>query len=118
MESIGSYWKPVFNILEDHVEVVLANAFDVRNRRGHKEKTLEDSNVKLDDALTDVFGLSGRLVVKALLDLDDFVWKAEGKLMCPNNPIGTVDIYQTVHHGSDRSGSPVLVHALHRLASS
>jgi hypothetical protein len=44
------------------------------------------------------------------------VWNAEGKLMCPNNPIGTVDIYQTVHHDSDRSGSPVLVHALHRLA--
>ena len=36
MESTGSYWKPVFNILEDHVEVVLANAFDVRNRRGHR----------------------------------------------------------------------------------
>jgi transposase len=31
MESIGSYWKPVFNILEDHVEVVLANAFGVEN---------------------------------------------------------------------------------------
>jgi transposase len=27
MESTGSYWKPVFNILEDSVEVVLANAY-------------------------------------------------------------------------------------------
>ena len=36
MESTGSYWKPVFNILEDSVEVVLANAYDVQNRRGHK----------------------------------------------------------------------------------
>src|SRR5258708_2589216 len=36
MESTGSYWKPVFNILEDSVEVVLANANDVQNRRGHK----------------------------------------------------------------------------------
>ena len=35
-ESTGSYWKPVFNILEDSVEVVLANAYDVQNRRGHK----------------------------------------------------------------------------------
>ena len=25
MESTGSYWKPVFNILENSVEVVLAN---------------------------------------------------------------------------------------------
>ena len=37
MESTGSYWKPVFNILEDSVEVVLANAYDVQNRRGHKQ---------------------------------------------------------------------------------
>lgn len=26
MESTGSYWEPVFNVLEDSVEVVLANA--------------------------------------------------------------------------------------------
>ena len=32
MESTGSYWKPVFNILEGSVEVVLANAYDVQNR--------------------------------------------------------------------------------------
>jgi hypothetical protein len=51
------------------------------------------------------------------IDLGDLVWNAEGKLMCPNNPIGTVDLYQTSHHGSDRSGSPVLVHALHPLVA-
>ena len=32
--------------------------------------------------------------------------------MCPNNPIGTVDLYLVTHHGLDQSGSPVLVHAL------
>ena len=36
MESTGSYWKPVFNLLEAHVRVILANAADVQNRRGHK----------------------------------------------------------------------------------
>ena len=36
MESTGSYWKPVFNLLETHVSVILANAADVQNRRGHK----------------------------------------------------------------------------------
>ncbi len=30
--------------------------------------------------------------------------------MCPNNPIGTVDLYLVTHHGLDQSGSPVLVH--------
>src|SRR6516165_9963235 len=36
MESTGSYWKPVFNVLEDAVKVYLANPQEVKNRRGHK----------------------------------------------------------------------------------
>jgi len=36
MESTGSYWIPVFNILEDHLVVVLANPEEVKNRKGHK----------------------------------------------------------------------------------
>jgi competence protein ComEC len=47
------------------------------------------------------------------VNLGDFTWNAEKDLMCPNNPIGTVDLYLTSHHGMDQSGSPALVHALH-----
>lgn len=36
MESTGSYWKPVFNVLEDAVRVYLANPQEVKNRKGHK----------------------------------------------------------------------------------
>jgi transposase len=36
MESTGSYWKPVFNVLEEAVKVYLANPQEVKNRRGHK----------------------------------------------------------------------------------
>jgi len=36
MESTGSYWIPVFNLLEDHFTVVLANPEEVKNRKGHK----------------------------------------------------------------------------------
>jgi transposase len=36
VESTGSYWKPVFNVLEASVTVVLANPVHVRNLRGHK----------------------------------------------------------------------------------
>jgi transposase len=36
MESTGSYWIPIFNILEDHFVVVLANPEEVKNRKGHK----------------------------------------------------------------------------------
>jgi competence protein ComEC len=46
------------------------------------------------------------------INLGDFTWNREFKLMCPNNPIGTVDLYLTSHHGLDQSGSAALVHAL------
>ena len=36
LESTGSYWKPIFNILEGHVKVTLANPQEVKARKGHK----------------------------------------------------------------------------------
>jgi transposase len=37
MESTGSYWRPIFNILDDdEMVVVLANSQHVKNLRGHK----------------------------------------------------------------------------------
>lgn len=36
MESTGIYWKPVFNILEDSFEIVLANARHIKNVPGRK----------------------------------------------------------------------------------
>ena len=35
-ESTGSYWKPVFNVLEGNVQVYLANPQEVKTRKGHK----------------------------------------------------------------------------------
>jgi beta-lactamase superfamily II metal-dependent hydrolase len=46
------------------------------------------------------------------VDLGDLLWNNESDLMCPNNPIGTVDVYLTSHHGTDPSGSEALVHGL------
>jgi len=120
MESTGSYWKPVFNILEESVQIYLANSQEVKNRKGHKtddkdgwwlahllrhamirpsfipprpirelrdlsrrrkrllgnataeknriQKVLEDANVKLGSVLSDVFGVSGQLMLDALLN--------------------------------------------------
>src|ERR1022692_3502958 len=119
MESTGSYWKPVFNILEEALTVYLANPHQVKPRKGHKtdnkdghwlahllrhamiqpsfipprpirerrdltrrrkkligagtgeknrvQKILEDANVKLGNVLSDVFGVSGQLMLDALL---------------------------------------------------
>jgi transposase len=120
MESTGSYWKPVFNILEESLTVYLANPHQVKPRKGHKtdnkdghwlahllrhamiqpsfipprpirelrdltrrrkrllgaataeknrvSKVLEDANVKLGNVLSDVFGVSGQLMLDALLE--------------------------------------------------
>lgn len=47
------------------------------------------------------------------LDLGDLTWDKELELMCPNNPIGTVDVLLVSHHGLNQSNSPALVHAVH-----
>jgi beta-lactamase superfamily II metal-dependent hydrolase len=46
------------------------------------------------------------------IDLGDLLWNKEKDLMCPNNLLGTVDLYLASHHGIDASGSPALVHGL------
>jgi competence protein ComEC len=48
-----------------------------------------------------------------MLDLGDLTWNTEHDLVCPNNLLGTVDLYLTTHHGLNLSGSPQLVHAVH-----
>jgi len=120
MESTGTYWIPIFNILEEQFAIILANPEEVKNRKGHKtdrndakhiadllrhnhirssyippkpvrqlrdltrrrvqltqdatrernrvQKLLEQSNVKIGNVLTDVFGVSGQEMILALLD--------------------------------------------------
>ena len=46
------------------------------------------------------------------IDLGDLLWNEEIELMCPSNPIGTVDLYMVTHHGLDNSGADALVHAV------
>ena len=52
-----------------------------------------------------------------MIDLGDLTWNKELGLACPDNRIGTVDVYLSTHHGLDLSGAPPLVHALHPLVA-
>jgi competence protein ComEC len=42
----------------------------------------------------------------------DILKNQEFALMCPKNPIGTIDLLLGLHHGQSSSNSPLLVHAL------
>lgn len=119
MESTGVYWKPVFNILEGRLPVVLVNAQHLKKVPGRKsdvidcqwiakllqcgllrasfipplairqlrdltrrrtqlarerasvanriQKTLEDANIKLAAVASDILGVSGRAMLKAMV---------------------------------------------------
>jgi transposase len=119
MESTGVFWKPVWNILEGSVKVILVNARHIKNVPGRKtdvndcdwiaqllqhgllrasfvperpqrelrdltrqrsqlaseqsrvanriHKTLEDANIKLGSVATDILGVSGREMIRALI---------------------------------------------------
>ena len=47
-----------------------------------------------------------------LADLGDLYWNREFDLVCPNNLLGTVDVYMTTHHAKKTSGAPAMVQAL------
>ncbi len=47
------------------------------------------------------------------LDLGDLTKKKEMELACPNNLLGTVDLFLVTHHGADLSNPKALVWALH-----
>jgi transposase len=119
MEATGVYWKPVWHMLEQDFELVLANAQHIRNVPGRKtdvndaqwisdllahglirssfvpplpiqelrdlsrtrkqfvrensqhsnriQKVLEDANIKLGSVLSDVMGVSGLSILKAII---------------------------------------------------
>jgi len=46
------------------------------------------------------------------IDMGDLTWNYEQKLVCPNNLIGKIDLFQTTHHGLERSNSPQFVWAI------
>jgi beta-lactamase superfamily II metal-dependent hydrolase len=46
------------------------------------------------------------------LDCGDLTWNIEQALVCPQNSLGVIDLYQVTHHGMDSSNSPVLLRTI------
>lgn len=47
------------------------------------------------------------------LDMGDLTKKKEIELVCPNSPIGKVDVFLATHHGLDQSNAHAFVQAVH-----
>jgi beta-lactamase superfamily II metal-dependent hydrolase len=48
-----------------------------------------------------------------IADFGDLTWNKEHDLACPNNLLGTVDVYLVSHHGKETSSLPMMVWAMH-----
>ena len=57
-------------------------------------------------------GILARFGEFRVLHLGDLTVNTEFELMCPANPIGTVDLFVVSHHGQPISNAEVLVHAI------
>jgi len=42
MESTGVYWKPVWNVLEEHFQMILANAQHIKAVPGRRKTDMKD----------------------------------------------------------------------------
>jgi beta-lactamase superfamily II metal-dependent hydrolase len=45
-------------------------------------------------------------------DAGDLTWNTEAKLVCPNESLAKVELYQVTHHGADTSNHPLVLQAL------
>jgi competence protein ComEC len=81
-----------------------ANAACADFQKREEPATPDDNNASVGSVIT-----FGRF---RMIDLADLLWNKEAALMCPTNPIGTVDIYMADNHGSPSAGSAALVHGV------
>ncbi len=112
--------KPGFGLPIHGIEVeVLSAAGDVLTKplpgAGEANPYCRGQAAEADDATENARSV-GVLITYGkfrFLDLGDLTKKKELGLACPNNLLGTVDLFLVTHHGMDLSNSKPLVWALH-----
>jgi len=83
MESTGSYWVPVWNVLHEHVAVIVANPEQVKGRRG--EKTDPEDSRRLAERLR-VGDVRGSFVPsEPILQLRDLTRRRKRLLFAANS---------------------------------
>jgi transposase len=88
MESTGIYWKPVFNILEDDLTVILVNARHLKNVPGRKTDKIDSEwicKLLLSGLLKGSFIPPQR--VRDMRDLSRYATKLTGQLASEKNRI-------------------------------
>jgi competence protein ComEC len=100
------------------VRVLTADGDEIENPlpgAGQPNPLCADAKLRAPDATENARSVGALITFGKFraLDLGDLTWNKERELVCPNNKIGTVDVYIVSHHGSELSGSPVLVQAIH-----
>lgn len=74
-----------------------------------KAASLKDED-KSDNARSVVFLL--RYGAFDFLDSGDLTWNIEHKLICPQNLIGEIDLYQVAHHGMNTSNNVAMLRSI------
>jgi competence protein ComEC len=94
---------------------VISAAVQAAPGAGLPNPLCRDAKLKEQDPTPENFESVG-IVVRygsfRLLDLGDLTWNQEHGLACPNNLLGTFDVFHTTRHGDPHSGAPQLMHAI------
>ena len=92
----------------DHISAPLAGAGEANSYcKGEPPAAVDDTENARSVGVLITYGQF------RFLDLGDLTRKKELDLACPNNLIGTVDLFLVTHHGADLSNAKALDWALH-----
>jgi hypothetical protein len=90
-------------------EVLPGNGTNGASNKECLNATLKPDD-KSDNARSVVFLL--RYGAFDFLDTGDLTWNIEHGLVCPQNLIGEIDLYQVGHHGANNSNNPVMLRSI------